>query len=197
MNDRPSPTLAHRVDDRVLDLASAGAARHFEHLTFEMRKWTRQSRFNGVYPRTRNHLIIDTGQPPVAVQRIRNRECITQRGNVGVDKTSPDDDRTDRQLTASNDVLRDKPWTLIAEDDRRSIDWIDNGVALEINSRGIIRACAREKRLRPYGVVAARREAAGVAHRQISARRSPEHAVIDAVISGPRYIGDADGAVFE
>src|SRR5438093_866148 len=134
MNDRPRPVLPRGGDDRALNLEGTGSGRHFKNVALEIRKRTGQDRLDGADLRAGNHLVVDADQTAVAVQRIWNCECIAHRRDISIDKTSPDNDRSDCPIPASDDVVGDESGPLIAKANGCSVDGIDNGIALDRKS---------------------------------------------------------------
>src|SRR5207244_4503307 len=93
MDNGPRSILRHGGDDRVLDFACARPLWDFEHLAVEVRKWTGEYGLGRLDPRSWYPLIINARQAAVAVQRIRNGECVAYGGEIGVYETSPDNHR--------------------------------------------------------------------------------------------------------
>src|SRR5205823_944135 len=77
------------------------------------------------------------------------------------------------------------------------VERIDDGVALDVDRRRIVRAATGEKSLRADRVVIAGREAARVAHREIGHRRAAEHAVVDVVVAGACPVRHPLGTLLE
>src|SRR5436309_14729556 len=81
----------------------------------EMRKRARQIRFGWMYPYGGSHLVIDAYQAAVARHRIGNRECVTKRRDIRINKTSPNNDWTCCAAPPSENVIGDEPGALIAK----------------------------------------------------------------------------------
>src|SRR6266446_9255144 len=115
MNDRPRPFLPRGGVNHILNVASARSGRHIKKRTLEMWKGTGQDRLGRIDLRARNHVVVDAYQTAVAVQRIRNRECIAHRCDISVDEDYPDNYGTNRPIPASDDVVGDESGPLIAK----------------------------------------------------------------------------------
>ena len=197
VNHRPASVLSRRSDEDVLNRRSIRTGGDLENLPPKIRKRTGQRRLRRRDCLARHDAVVDALEPPVASYRIRGCEGVTDRRHVGIDEARPvDDGAADRgRLLITLSTIR--PGPLVPKCDRGGVDRIDDRVALDVDRRRVVRPAADEECLRAGRVIAARREAAGVANREVGDARSSKHAVVYVKIAGAAGVADAAAAIIE